>query len=210
MKPIFIGIAGGTASGKTSVSEIIMNEMPDGASVELIRHDDYYKDQSHLTMDERYLTNYDHPLAFDNDLFVEHLQRLSQGKSISKPKYDFKMHTRSSETEIIQPTQVIIIEGLLILDDERIRDYLDVKVYVDTDSDVRILRRIKRDIEERGRTLDSVIEQYLNSVRPMHIQFIQPSKRFADVIIPNGKTNVVGIDLLLTKIKSILSEQNSV
>ncbi|MGL4662770.1 MAG: uridine kinase, partial [Culicoidibacterales bacterium] len=141
---------------------------------------------------------------------VEHLRMLSEGKSISKPKYDFKMHTRSEETEIVKPTQVIIIEGLLILEDERIREYLDVKVYVDTDADVRILRRIKRDIEERGRTLDSVIEQYMNSVRPMHIQFIQPSKRFADVIIPNGKTNVVGIDLLLTKIKSILSEQNSV
>lgn len=210
MKPIFIGIAGGTASGKTSVSEIIMEEMPKGSSVQLIRHDDYYKDQSHLTMEERYKTNYDHPLAFDNELLVTHLKQLSEGKAILKPKYDFKMHTRSSETEEIIPTQVIILEGLLILEDERIREYLDVKVYVDTDADVRILRRIKRDIEERGRTLDSVIDQYMNSVRPMHIQFIQPSKRFADVILPNGKTNVVGIDLLLTKIKSILSEQNSV
>lgn len=210
MKPIFIGIAGGTASGKTSVSEIIMEEMPEGSSVQLIRHDDYYKDQSHLTMEERYKTNYDHPLAFDNELLVEHLKQLSAGHSILKPKYDFKMHTRSTETEQIFPTQVIILEGLLILEDERIREYLDVKVYVDTDADVRILRRIKRDIEERGRTLDSVIDQYMNSVRPMHIQFIQPSKRFADVILPNGKTNVVGIDLLLTKIKSILSEQNSV
>lgn len=209
LKPIIIGIAGGSASGKTSVSEYIIEKLSD-RSVQLIRHDDYYNDQSDMSMEERYEVNYDHPLAFDNNLLVKHLKMLQNGQAIEKPIYDFKEHTRSSTCENILPTQVIILEGLLILEDKRIRNFLDMKVFIDTDADVRILRRIKRDIEERNRSLDSVISQYMNSVRPMHIQFIEPSRRYADVIIPNGKSNSVGIDLLLTKIKSVLSKPNSV
>lgn len=202
-KPIVIGIAGGTGSGKTSVTKAIYDQFK-GHSILMIQQDSYYKDQTHLPMEERLKTNYDHPLAFDNDLFIEHINQLLQYKAIEKPVYDYTIHTRSSETIPVDPKEVIILEGILVLEDERLRDLMDIKIFVDTDADLRILRRIQRDIKERGRTVDSVVDQYVNVVRPMHNQFCEPSKKFADIIIPEGGQNFVAIDLMATKIQTIL------
>ncbi|PGL70532.1 MULTISPECIES: uridine kinase [unclassified Bacillus (in: firmicutes)] len=202
-KPIVIGIAGGTGSGKTSVTKAIYDQFK-GHSILMIQQDSYYRDQTHLPMEERLKTNYDHPLAFDNDLFIEHIKDLLQYKAIEKPVYDYTIHTRSSETIPVEPKEVIILEGILVLEDERLRDLMDIKIFVDTDADLRILRRIQRDIKERGRTVDSVVDQYVNVVRPMHNQFCEPSKKFADIIIPEGGQNFVAIDLMATKIQTIL------
>ncbi|MEH7514084.1 uridine kinase [Gottfriedia acidiceleris] len=202
-KPIVIGIAGGTGSGKTSVTKAIYDQFK-GHSILMIQQDSYYRDQTHLPMEERLKTNYDHPLAFDNDLFIEHINDLLQYKAIEKPVYDYTIHTRSSETIPVEPKEVIILEGILVLEDERLRDLMDIKIFVDTDADLRILRRIQRDIKERGRTVDSVVDQYVNVVRPMHNQFCEPSKKFADIIIPEGGQNFVAIDLMATKIQTIL------
>jgi uridine kinase len=202
-KPIVIGIAGGTGSGKTSVTKAIYDQFK-GHSILMIQQDSYYRDQTHLPMEERLKTNYDHPLAFDNDLFIEHIKDLLQYKAIEKPVYDYTIHTRSSETIPVEPKEVIILEGILVLEDERLRDLMDIKIFVDTDADLRILRRIQRDIKERGRTVDSVVDQYINVVRPMHNQFCEPSKKFADIIIPEGGQNFVAIDLMATKIQTIL------
>ncbi|ALV20870.1 MAG: uridine kinase [Carnobacterium sp.] len=202
-KPIVIGVTGGSGSGKTSVSRAIYNHFS-GHSILMLEQDFYYKDQSNLSFEERLKTNYDHPFAFDTDLLIDHLKDLICYQPIEKPVYDYEAHTRSSQVIIQEPKEVIILEGILILEDKRLRDLMDIKVYVDTDDDIRIIRRIKRDIEERGRTLDSVIEQYLTVVKPMHNQFIEPSKKHADIIIPEGGRNQVAIDLMTTKIKSIL------
>ncbi|MGP4074492.1 uridine kinase [Halobacillus sp. K22] len=204
-KPVVIGVAGGTGSGKTSVTRSIIQRFAD-KTILMVEQDYYYKDQSHLPYEERLQTNYDHPLAFDNDLLMEHLQQLIDQKSVEKPTYDYKMHTRSEETIHVEPKEVIIVEGILVLEDERLRDLMDIKVFVDTDADVRIIRRMMRDINERGRTLDSVIEQYINVVRPMHLQFVEPTKRYADLIIPEGGQNHVAIDLMATKIQTVLNE----
>lgn len=203
-KPIIIGVTGGTGSGKTTVTRKIIEEFGD-VSLAYIPQDAYYKDQSHLTMEERIKTNYDHPKAFDNDLLIEHLHCLMNGKSVEKPIYDFTIHTRAKETVKVEPREIIIVEGILVLEDERIRDLLDIKVYVDTDADIRILRRLVRDINERGRDVDSVVEQYLSVVRPMHMQFTEPTKRYADIIVPEGGRNKVAIDILVSKIKDTLS-----
>ncbi|MCP3030400.1 uridine kinase [Halobacillus sp. A1] len=205
-KPVVIGVAGGTGSGKTSVTRSIIQRFAD-KSILMVEQDYYYKDQSHLPMEERLKTNYDHPLAFDNDLLIEHLKELIAERSIEKPVYDYKIHTRSDETITVEPKEVIIIEGILVLEDERLRDLMDIKVFVDTDADVRIIRRLMRDINERGRTLDSVIEQYINVVRPMHLQFVEPTKRYSDIIIPEGGQNHVAIDLMATKIQTVLREK---
>lgn len=205
MKPVIIGIAGGSASGKSSIAKRLKNQFDQNRSVVIIRMDDYYKDQSHKTMEERVKTNYDHPFAFDIDLLMEQLGELQNGNSIEKPVYDFVNHTRSSETEVIEPCDVIVLEGLFVLEDERIRSALDIKLFVDTDADIRFIRRLMRDVEERGRTLDSVVSQYTTTVRVMHDLFIEPSKRYADVIIPEGGKNEVAIDLLNTKISSIIN-----
>ena len=205
MKPIIIGIAGGSASGKTSIAKILSDAFDDQKSVVIIRQDDYYKDQSHLTMEERVLTNYDHPLAFDNDLLIQDLNQLLNRNSIKKPIYDFVHHTRSRQYEIIEACDVIILEGLFVLEDEKLRNLLDIKVFVDTDADIRFIRRLKRDVEKRGRTIQSVIDQYTVTVKPMHESFVEPSKKYAHVIIPEGSHNVVAIDLLITKISSILN-----
>ncbi len=204
MKPLIIGIAGGSASGKTSISKCIQEEFSDMSRVLVIRQDDYYKDQADKPMSERVKTNYDHPNAFDNDLLVEQVHSLCSGESINKPTYDYVNHTRSDITEECHPCDVLILEGLFVLQDESIRDLLDIKVFVDTDADIRFIRRLNRDVEERGRTMESVVNQYMSTVRPMHESFIEPSKRFADIIIPEGGTNTVAIDLLNTKISSIL------
>jgi uridine kinase len=206
-KPIVIGVAGGSGSGKTSVSQSIYNHFP-GKSIMMLEQDSYYKNQDHLSFEKRIETNYDHPFAFDTDLLIEHLQDLIEFKSINMPVYDYKKHTRSDEVVPQEPKDVIILEGILILEDPRLRDMMDIKVYVDTDDDIRIIRRIKRDIEERGRTLDNVIEQYLTVVKPMHAQFIEPTKKYADIIIPEGGQNQVAIDLMTTKIRTIFEERN--
>lgn len=204
MKPVIIGIAGGTASGKTSISKRLIKAFEGSQSIVIIRMDDYYKDQSTIPFEQRITTNYDHPFAFDMDLLVEHLKVLSRCQNVEKPVYDFVNHTRSEVTEVIEPADVIIIEGLMVLEDEVLRAFLDIKVFVDTPADVRFIRRLMRDVRDRGRTLESVVDQYSNTVRPMHEQFIEPSKRFADIIIPEGGKNVVAIDLLTTKIGSII------
>ncbi|MEK9198863.1 uridine kinase [Ureibacillus sp. 179-F W5.1 NHS] len=208
-RPLVIGIAGGSCSGKTSVTHAIYDVFREH-SVVVIEQDYYYKNQSHLTFEERLKTNYDHPLAFDNDLLLEHLNRLLQRKAIDKPVYDYVNHTRAEEVIHVDPKDVIILEGILVLEDKRLRDLMDIKLFVDTDSDLRIIRRIERDIKERGRTIDSVIDQYLTAVRPMHNLFIEPTKRYADVIIPEGGENEVAIDLMVTKIKTILETMSIV
>ncbi len=206
LKPVVIGVTGGSGSGKTSVSSSIYNHFS-GHSILMIEQDSYYKDQSHLPFEERLKTNYDHPFAFDTDFLIEHLNQLLAYQPIEKPIYDYAKHTRSTEVVRQEPRAVIILEGILILEDPRLRELMDIKVYVDTDDDIRIIRRIKRDIEERGRTLDSVIEQYLTVVKPMHNQFIEPTKRYADIIVPEGGKNQVAIDLLATKIKTVLEKR---
>jgi len=173
-------------------------------NVVIIEQDSYYKDQSHLSFEERVKRNYDHPLAFDNELLIKHLKDLLNNIPIEKPIYDFEQHTRKKETVTVFPKRIIILEGILILYDEKIRNLCDIKIFVDTDSDVRVIRRIKRDIKERGRTLDSVIEQYMTTVRPAHQQFVEPTKKYADIIIPEGGYNEVAIDIIATKINSIL------
>ncbi|MRH43036.1 uridine kinase [Aquibacillus halophilus] len=205
-KPIVIGVAGGSGSGKTSVTRSICQRFTD-KTILVIEQDYYYKDQAHLPFEERLQTNYDHPLAFDNDLLIQHVHDLLNDKTIEKPVYDYKVHTRSNEVIDVEPKEVIILEGILILEDPRLLDLMDIKVFVDTDADLRIIRRMLRDIKERGRTIDSVIDQYINEVRPMHLQFVEPTKRYADIIIPEGGQNHVAIDLMATKIQTILNSK---
>lgn len=204
-KPLLIGITGGTGSGKSTVSREILKSIHK-KNVAIIEQDSYYKDQSHLSFEERVKTNYDHPFAFDSNLLIQHLVDLINNKPIEKPIYDFEQHTRKKETITVYPKEIIILEGILILADEQIRNLCDIKIFVDTDSDVRVIRRIERDIKERGRTLDSVINQYMTTVRPAHLQFVEPSKKYADIIIPEGGYNKVAIDIIVTKINSILDK----
>lgn len=201
---VLIGIAGGSASGKTMIAERITSLLG-SRKVFIIKQDSYYRDISHLPLAERRRQNFDHPDAFDRELLAEQLRLLLQGSAIAMPLYDFKRHLRLKKTVRVSGCQIIIVEGILILDDPVLRALMDIKVYIDTDSDIRLLRRIRRDVTERGRTLESVIAQYNETVRPMHLQFVEPSKRFADVIIPEGGHNEVAIDLLVTKIRSILA-----
>jgi len=206
-KPVVIGVAGGSGSGKTSVTKSICDRFGD-QSILMIEQDYYYKDQSHLPFEERLKTNYDHPFAFDTDLLIDHLKKLLKYEPINKPVYDYTRHTRSEQVIHVEPKDVIILEGILVLEDERLRNLMDIKVFVDTDADIRIIRRLLRDIKERGRSLDSVIDQYVSVVRPMHNQFIEPTKRYADIIIPEGGHNFVAIDLMVTKIQTILEEKS--
>ncbi|PCF43205.1 uridine kinase [Staphylococcus delphini] len=207
MATTIIGIAGGSGSGKTSVTNKIMNNL-EGHSVALIEQDYYYKDQSHLTFEQRLKTNYDHPFAFDNDLLIQNLKSLQSGQSVEVPTYDYTKHTRSDKTIAFQPKDVIIVEGIFALENEELRNMMDVKIYVDTDADLRILRRLVRDTKERGRTMESVIDQYHTVVRPMHNQFIEPTKKFADIIIPEGGSNKVAIDIMTTKIQALVRKKD--
>lgn len=202
-KPVIIGICGGTGSGKTTVAREILKALP-SKNVSIIHQDAYYKLQSNKTFDERTQTNYDHPFAFDTELLLSHLSSLIEGRDIDMPIYDFSNHNRCERTEKIYSREIIILEGILILEDPKLRDIMDIKIFVDTDTDVRIIRRITRDINERGRSLDSVIEQYLSTVKPAHEQFIEPSKKYADIIIPEGGFNTVAIDIMVGKIKTII------
>ena len=202
-RPIIIGVTGGSGSGKTSVSRAIFDQLH-GHSLMMLQEDSYYKSQDDIPFEERTKVNYDHPNDFDTDLLIEQLEDLLNWKTIEIPVYDYAAHTRSKEVLVQEPREVIIVEGILTLNDARLRDLMDIKIFVDTDDDIRIIRRIQRDIEERGRTLQSVIDQYLETVKPMYHQFIEPSKRYADIIVPEGGENQVAIDLLVTKVRDII------
>ncbi|CAM3586838.1 uridine kinase [Erysipelothrix sp. HDW6B] len=205
MDPIVIGIAGGSASGKSSIAKKLKECYKETNSVAIIRMDDYYNDQTDVPMEQRLNTNYDHPFAFDMELLVSDIQKLKNREAIKKPVYDFMNHTRSQFYEDLMPSDVIVVEGLMTLDNDSLREMLDIKVFVDTEADVRFIRRLKRDVNQRGREMDHVIEQYVSTVRVMHDQFVEPSKRHADIIIPEGAHNTVAIDLLTTKISSIIN-----
>lgn len=202
-RPVIIGITGGTGSGKSTIARAIFESIPE-KKASIIEQDCYYKDQSHLPHEERTKVNYDHPLAFDTDLMITHLERLLNGQAIEKPQYDFTIHNRKKETITVEPRDIIIVEGILVLDSPKMRELMDIKIFVDTDADVRIIRRILRDMRDRGRTLESVVAQYLDIVKPMHFEFVEPTKRYADIIIPEGGHNKVAIDIMVAKIKSII------
>lgn len=207
MEPILITIAGGSASGKTTVVQKIIDRLK-SVDVTLIKHDDYYNDLTSLSLEERYKVNYDHPDALDNDLLIYHLRKLLKNQNINKPIYDFISHNRSTKTEEISPTKVIILEGILCLENTEIRDLSNIKLFVESDDDIRFIRRLVRDTTTRGRTQESVINQYLKTVKPMHYKFVKPSKRYADVIIPNDNQHEVAVDIIITKIKDIIKGES--
>jgi len=197
-----IGVAGGSGSGKTTVVRRIVDSLgPE--QVTLLDHDRYYRDRNDLRLEERAALNYDHPDALETDLMVAHVRALKSGKAVDVPQYDFTRHARLSETETFQPRRALIVEGILVFTDAALRDLMDIKVFVDTDSDTRFIRRLQRDVAQRGRTMESVVDQYQNTVKPMHLEFVEPSKRYADVIIPLGGHNTVAVDLLLTMLRSV-------
>ena len=202
---LVIGIAGGTGSGKTTITKKIMEKFGDDVSV--IRHDNYYKAHHDMTYEERSKLNYDHPDSLDTWMLADDIKALKEGKEVRCPVYDFTIHDRSNETELIRPSKVLIVEGILIFADKRLRDEMDIKIYVDTDADVRILRRILRDVKKRGRSLDSVVEQYLDTVKPMHEQFVEPSKKNADIIIPEGGHNMVALDMVMERVKAHINKK---
>lgn len=204
MKSLIIGVTGGSGSGKTTVVRRIVESLPPG-SVVVVPQDAYYKDNSHLSFEERGKINYDHPFAFDTALLIEHVEKLRANEAVPQPVYSFITHSRLPDALRVEPRACVIVEGILILEDERLRQLLDIKVFVDTDDDVRFIRRLRRDIVERGRSLDSVIEQYLQTVRPMHLQFIEPTRRYADLVVPEGGDNEVAIDLLAARVHQLIS-----
>ena len=206
MEPIIIGIAGGTGSGKSTFTNKIKEAFADDTTV--IYYDNYYKAQDELPFEERKLQNYDHPDAFETDLLLEHLQKLKNGESVECPIYDYTIHNRSKEVTVIKPSPVIIIEGILVLQDERLRNQMDIKVYVDADADERILRRVIRDVEERGRDLQGIVDQYLTTVKPMHYVYVEPTKAMADVVINSGM-NDVAFDVVSAKIKSVIKKSKA-
>ena len=202
METMIIGIAGGTGSGKTTLTNRLKERF--GPDVSVVYHDNYYKAHDEMPYEERCKLNYDHPDAFDTDLMIEHIRQLKAGKPILCPVYDYTVHNRSAQTVEVQPTKVIIVEGILIFQNKDLRDLMDIKIFVDTDADVRILRRITRAVKERGRSLDSVVDQYLTTVKPMHEQFVEPSKRCSDIIVLEGGHNVVALDMIIQRIKSFV------
>lgn len=203
-RPVTIGVAGGTGSGKTTVSNQIL-ERVGHKHIAYFPHDAYYRDLSHLSGEERAQINFDHPDSLDTELLIEQVKQLQQHQSVEIPTYDFTRHMRLEETNPVGPQPIILVEGILIFAEPELRKLFDIKIYVDTDADIRFIRRLKRDINERGRTADSVIEQYLSTVRPMHLKFVEPSKRYADVIVPEGGFNWVAIDMIADRIRSMMS-----
>lgn len=203
-KPLVIGVAGGSGSGKTTVVRRIVESIGD-EQVTVLEHDRYYRDRNDLRLEERASLNYDHPDSLETDLLVQHVEALRAGQSVNVPLYDFARHARRSSTEPVPPRRAIIVEGILIYTDAALRRLMDVKVFVDTDDDTRFIRRLQRDLAERGRTVSSVIEQYLGTVKPMHLEFVEPSKRYADIILPQGGHNSVAVDMLMTLIRSLAS-----
>ena len=197
---LVVGIAGGTGSGKTTVARNIVRGLPQGQAV-LLEHDGYYRDFSRLSVEERAKINFDHPESLETNLLMEHLQRLREGRSIEKPKYDYVTHTRSEESVHVEPVPVVVVEGILIFTDAALRESFDIRIFVDTAPDIRVLRRLARDTKERGRSVDSVIQQYYATVRPMHLEFVEPSKRYADVIIPEGGHNMIAVDMVIEKLR---------
>ena len=200
-----IGIAGGSGCGKTTITQSLIDRF--GGEVSVIHHDNYYKAHHDIPFEERRLLNYDHPSAFDTDLLIEHIRALRAGQPIRCPVYDYSIHDRTEETITVYPTRVIIVEGILIYENPELCSLMDIKIYVDADADVRILRRIRRDVLERGRSLDSVITQYLSTVKPMHEQFVEPSKRRADVIVPEGGHNLVALDMVIQRVRAHLESE---
>jgi uridine kinase len=204
-KPFVIGVAGGTGSGKTTVSRRIQ-EAVSPKEIAYVQHDNYYRDQSHLSFAERVNTNYDHPDSLETSLMVEHLLVLKAGLSIEMPRYDFTLHTRSTEVQPLDSAPIILVEGILIFVEKDLRELMDIRIFVDTDADIRFIRRLRRDMVERGRSLDSVVQQYMGTVRPMHLEFVEPSKRYADIIIPRGGDNRVAMETIVARIQTHLVE----
>ena len=202
-KPFVVGIAGGSGSGKTTIARSLAASLST-RQVALIEQDCYYRDQRHLSAEERAKVNYDHPDAIELELLGQHIDDLSAGRGIDKPRYDFERHLRRDESERVEPRPVVLLEGILLFAEPELRDLLDFKIYVDTAADIRLIRRLKRDLRERGREFDDVLRQYLDTVRPMHLEFVEPSKRYADVIIPVGGRNKVAIDMVVTKLREVL------
>jgi uridine kinase len=208
MDPVIIGLAGGTGSGKTTVAVDVKSRFS-VKNVLILPHDSYYRDHSDLPFEEREKLNYDHPAAFENKLLVEHLKKLRNWEPIERPKYDYGTHSRCEEALRVEPAEIVLLEGILVLQDEELRSLMDIKIYIDADSDERFIRRLLRDMKERNRSADSVIEQYVATVRPMHLQFVEPSKRYADIIVPEGGHNAVAIDLLTSKIRDVLRNSDN-
>lgn len=206
MKTTLIGIAGGTASGKTTVAEKVFNATKPFGSVAVIKMDDYYKCLDNLSFEERCKQNFDHPNAIDTDLLIKHLKTLKKGEAIDRPTYDFSLHNRSSIVERIEPTNVVILEGIMTFAIPELRNMFDIKIFVDTPDDIRFIRRLQRDIEQRGRTYSSVINQYMETVRPMHLTFVEPSKHYADIIVPSAGNNDIAIDFIVTKIVDLINK----
>ena len=206
VKNIVLGIGGGTGAGKTTLCKKITETFSD-REVTILHQDSYYRDHSHLPLEERAKINYDHPLAFDTELLVKHVEQLKNFLPVEVPLYDYIHHCRKTETVLVKPTPVILVEGLLVLEDKQLRALMDIKIFVDTDADIRLIRRIRRDVKERGRTLDSVLEQYLATVRPMHLEFVERTKRYADIIVPGG-INDVALDMILARIRAFLEEDS--
>ncbi len=206
MQPFLVGVAGGTGSGKTTVARKIAEAVP-AEMVTILEHDSYYLDRPDLSYEERCQLNFDHPEALETSLMIHHVRELKRSRAVDVPVYDFKKHRRSPDTRRVEPSPIIVCEGILLFNDQELRDELDLAIFVDTDADIRVLRRVRRDMEQRGRSFDSVREQYYATVRPMHLQFVEPSKRWADVIIPEGGDNHVALDLIVAKIQSVLAER---
>ncbi len=201
--PFFIGVAGGTGSGKTTVSRRIC-EMVGAKHIAWLQHDAYYNDHSHLSPEARALVNYDHPDSLDTALFVEHLQMLRRGQAVDVPTYDFSTHARGSAVVHVEPAQIVLVEGILVFVEKSLRELLDMRIYVDTDADIRFIRRLQRDMIDRGRSLDSIVKQYMATVRPMHLEFVEPSKRYAHVIVPEGGDNQVAMEMISSTLQAVL------
>jgi len=199
-----VGVAGGSGSGKTTLADLIIKSMGDG-KIAYIPHDAYYRDQKHLPFEARVKVNYDHPDSLETDLMIRQISQLLEGKAIEMPVYDFTTHSRKDETVRVEPKPVILVEGILIFTEKALRDLFDMKIFVDTDPDIRFIRRLTRDIEERGRTVPSVVEQYLRTVRPMHLEFVEASKRYADIIVPEGGLNLVALDMVIARLQALLN-----